>query len=245
MAVADIDDDGLLDIVIRHLGNKRGDHRQVRILFQDDLSANDWTLKSIPNDPREGLAIGDIDGDGQLDLLLNGFWLQGPSNPRTGTWQRYNIDPTFYAQPDQDLNNATKNALEDLDGDGDLDAVIATAEGATGKLAIFFNDGSPTNGGWTEVTLEPDVSGFHQAELGDIDGDGDLDVMTGKGFGSGGIYVYYLDGQNFERQTVTTNEGLYSGKLGDLDGDDDLDGVGPSGYRKPLYWHENETEAPD
>ena len=236
MVVRDFDGDGKLDVAVRHLGDNGGDHRQVRILFQNSLT--DWTLKSIPNAPREGLAAGDIDGDGRLDLLLNGFWLRSPANPRTGTWTRYDIDATFFGQPDSGLNNAAKNALADLDGDGDLDAVIFTAEGAAGKGAYYLNDGSPLNGGWVETTLEPGLTGFHQAEVGDLDGDGDLDIMSGNGFGANGVYVYHLEGGAFvERETVTTAQGLYFGKLGDLDGDGDLDIVGPTRYAQRLYVH--------
>ncbi len=80
---------------------------------------------------------------------------------------------------------------------------------------------------------------MHQAELGDIDLDGDLDVMNGYAFGQTGVYAYLLNGTSFQKNAVTTLQGIYFGKLADLDGDGDLDIVGASTYGGPLYVYLN------
>jgi hypothetical protein len=233
MAIDDVDGDGKLDVVIRHLGVNR-----VRILFQNSLPGN-WTVVTLAVPPREGLSIADLDGDGRKDLLLNGFWLAAPAQPRTGEWLPFNIDTMFYTQPDSGLNNAAKTGVGDIDKDGRIDVVISTAEGATGKFAWYRNPGNPRVNGWTAHVLEANSTGMHQAELGDIDLDGDLDVMNGYAFGQTGVRVYLLNGASFEKKTVTNLQGLYFGKLADLDGDGDLDIVGATTYAGQLYVYLN------
>jgi hypothetical protein len=234
MAIDDVDGDGRADVVIRHLGVNR-----VRILFQNSLPGN-WTAVTLPVPPREGLSIADLDGDGRKDLLLNGFWLAAPAQPRTGEWLPFNIDTTFYTQPDSGLNNAAKTGVGDIDRDGLLDVVISTAEGAAGRFAWYRNPGNPRSSGWAMHVLEAASTGMHQAELGDIDLDGDLDVMNGSAFGQTGVRVYLLNGPSVEKRTVTNLQGLYFGKLADLDGDGDLDIVGATGYARALYVYLNQ-----
>ena len=237
MVIEDLDNDGRLDIVARHIGTNK-----VRILFQNSLTS--WTLKTIDVKPREGLSVADFDNDGRKDLLLNGFWLASPANPRTDTWLEFSIDSVFYTQPDSGLNNAAKTSVADIDGDGRIDAVIATAEGATGKLAWYKNPGNPRTQAWIVNTLESSVTGMHQAELGDVDLDGDLDVMGGLAFGQTGVFNYLLQGTSFAKNTVTTSQGLYYGKLADLDADGDLDIVGSTTYASQVYVYKNLLRTP-
>ena len=94
LSIDDIDLDGKADVVVRNPGLS-----SVRVMFQSS-SPSSWTLVTIPVAPGEGLSIADLDGDGKKDLLLNGFWLAAPPDPRTGTWLSFPIDPAFSSQPD-------------------------------------------------------------------------------------------------------------------------------------------------
>ncbi len=238
MAVADLDGDGNLDVVVRHLEQDR-----VRLLFQNSLT--DWELVTIDVLPREGLSVGDLDADGRPDIVLNGFWLHSPESPRTGSWTQYSIDSAYYNQPDQGLNNAAKTAIADINSDGIPDVVIASAEGQAAGLAWYENPGDPKVDSWIKRELDPLLGNTHQAEVGDIDLDGDLDVLTGEAFGNTGIHVFYIKTPEFDREQVNDQHGLYFGKLADLDADGDLDVVGPNAYTEQLMVYKNQLNLPD
>jgi hypothetical protein len=238
MVVTDIDADGKHDIAIRHLDNRR-----VRILFQDSWATNTWTLKTIDVDPREGLAVADLDGDNKKDLLLNGFWLKQPaSNPRGGTWTRYEIDAAFNTQDDTGLNNAARTETGQFNTSGLTDALISGAEGQSTTFSLYLNPGTPTSTAWTEVVLEANSgTGMHNAIVGDVNGDGQLEVLNGFAFGSTGVRAYYLNtnGTLNSTQVITTAQGLYTGALGNFDGSGRFSLMGANTYNGQVYFYRN------
>jgi len=161
----------------------------------------------------QAVALGDVDGDGDLDayVVRNGarstVWL----NDGTGT----------FSDSGQSLGSSYSwaVALGDLDGDGDLDACVGNyGQGNT----VWLNDGAGT---FSDSGQSLDSSDTYAVALGDVDGDGDLDAVTGNDVG--------------QANRVWLNDGAgtfsYSGRslgfrdtrgiaLGDLDGDGDLDG---------------------
>jgi hypothetical protein len=125
-------------------------------------------------------------------------------------------------------------ALADLDGDGDLDAVFASggayyAPGDAAPMALYLNDG---HGAFTESNATA-VGGFtgrlRQVAIGDIDGDGDNDIVAPDSWAMQDDAVFVNDGQNpptFADQGVArlgTKSRAGAVRLGDLDGDGDLD----------------------
>ena len=42
--------------------------------------------------------VGDLDGDQDPDLVLNGFWLETPADPRIGTYAQHTIDEKWFTQ---------------------------------------------------------------------------------------------------------------------------------------------------
>jgi hypothetical protein len=233
MELGDLDGDGKLDVVVRAL-----DPNQLQIYFQDSKSS--WTQKVIDSKPfgptGEGFALGQIDGAGQLDISICGHWLRAPTKPRTGSYTSFTIDAQY-----KTINANVKEAIGDIDGDGRADVLISPAEGyrngANHDLAWYKGPTNPSSStSWKKTVLRSNFNGGHTARLVDIDGDNDLDVVSGVAWSSWGqtrsITIYYnLGGGTFgNAQTVVTGKGLYSGVVRDLGADGDLDIIGQDYY---------------
>lgn len=174
-------------------------------MFQDQTTAR---LPGPNNDYTNQATIGDIDGDGDLDLLLaNGgnFFSQGPPqimrvliNDGTGVFTDESAARTG------NLAGTYRGVeLGDADGDGDLDIILA--HDFNELPALLINDG---NGFFTDGTSQlPQITlGSSRAQFGDIDNDGDLDIYINSGganrFGCGQNRIYINDGDgNFTDET--------------------------------------------
>ena len=118
-----------------------------------------------------GVAVGDVDGDGWVDLYFCG--LDGPNvlYKNLGNWKFKDITAEAgVACPDR---FSTGTTFADIDGDGDLDLLVAALGGPN---ACFLNDGA---GKFSEATAAVGLTsrmGAASMALADIEGDGDLDL---------------------------------------------------------------------
>lgn len=163
-----------------------------------------------------GLQFADLDSDGDRDLVFGA--LTGP----TGWFE--NTGSGFSTRHDLYVNGASDSAINDMDGDGDLDVVISNDR--FGMVGWFQNGG---NGSFSSIKILNSVVGHaSDVELGDIDGDGDLDIAASSpsdhrigwfanidGFGQFGPFTNIATGL-IRARTV---------RLGDVDADGDLDAV--------------------
>ena len=76
----------------------------------------------------EGGTLGDLDQDGDPDIILNGRWFETPDDARTGLYKEHNIDAKWYHDQLTWRKFATMVQVGDMDGNGRMDAVIAHSE---------------------------------------------------------------------------------------------------------------------
>ena len=180
-------------------------------------------------------ALGDLDGDGDLDLVVGnsidlaartGAELVFFRNEGTPTAPDLRLETRTLADLDGHFSAAP--ALGDLDGDGDLDLVVG---GFDGTLRVFLNDGAAafTPADAAALGLGADLGQNSSPALGDLDGDGDPDLVVGESAGT--LNFFRNDGTASAPAFTLVDErfaGLDAGMrsapaLADLDGDGDPD----------------------
>jgi len=235
LRIIDMDGDGLLDIIERTWSSERV------VVSLQNADINTWTTRAFDTGETgkpEGISAGDIDGDGENEIVLSGVYWDNPGGWRTGDPIEYSIDTEF-------LQEEVKSAVGDIDNDGDNDVYMGSCEGNYKYLAWYENTGDDGTGGTNFVKhiIKDNTGKYHMVELIDIDFDGDLDLATGKSFGDDGCVIFYNEngGATWTESVYDPNGNLYTGVVADLDADGDYDIVGPDRFNDPVYYYINET----
>ena len=182
-----------------------------------------------------GVAVGDVDGDGDLDALS----ASGVDDKIA--WYENDGNGVFVEQiVSFSADNPRSVTVGDLDGDGDLDVV--SASGNDDKIAWYENDGG-VDPAFTDHTISTNANSGRMVAVGDLDGDGDLDIASASEFDNK-IAWYENDGNTdptFTEFVISTQIIDAIGvAMGDLDGDGDLDIVSAARSYN-LAWFENEN----
>jgi hypothetical protein len=164
------------------------------------------------------VAIGDLDGDGHLDLAVTSNSLDSDDSVSVVSVLLNNGDGTFQAPVNYSAAPIPVSvAIGDLDGDGDLDL---TATGGF-YVSVLLNNGDGT----FQAPVIYELWGvITSVAIGDLDGDGDLDLAVAK-FVDRDVSVLLGNGDGTFQAPVhyNFNLGVWFVAMGDLDGDGDLD----------------------
>lgn len=165
--------------------------------------------------------VGDFDNDGDIDLVTHQRFNHRRTEFVSSVW--FNDGNGGFTQGTQEFGTGGRAVVGDLNGNGYLDLLLYRESGNQ----VWLNDGM---GQFTQgdVFVTPDDDSFFDGnliELGDIDGDGDLDAFIS--FSYGRKEVWLNDGNaSFTRHAVNANnDPAYAIVMGDIDGDGDLDTV--------------------
>jgi len=235
--------------------------------FQGSLSADDWFGWSTAG-------IGDLDGDGVLDVAVGAPLDDDGSGDNTGAiWILFlNTDGTVRdhqkisdsegkfegsVEADDQFGRSV-TAVGDIDGDGIIDLAVGAPfddDGVgenRGAVWILFmhTDGkvrdyqkiSASSGRFEGTLTVEDAFGWSVAAIGDVDGDGFIDLAVGAprdddgpGADAGAVWILFLrdDGKVRDHQKISDDKGAFKGSLGNGDwfgasiaSPDDLDGDG-------------------
>jgi hypothetical protein len=192
---------------------------------------------SNPND----VEVIDVDDDGDNDFIVTGAksgdvqWFETPDDPLQTTWNIYNIDSS--------TGQAWEVAIGDIDMDGDFDLAVTSHTGNTwnptsaGKVVWFEHPDTNVKAvnSWKKHIVDDKIFSPYGVDIGDIDGDGDNDIVVAAEEESKIYYYRNTDGNGtfnnvndkFELQTGVSYAAPL--KLVDLDMDNDLDVVSASG----------------
>ncbi len=213
--VADIDGDGDMEVLI-------GGGQSLRVFHHDGTVVAGFPV-SVGGHATQTAAIADIDEDDEVEIVIAGqrsqlYVYKGDGTLKSGWPQSLGDDDGAACSP----------ALADLDGDGDLEIAIGTFRDLNGnngyipaRFYVFHHDGTIYEG-WPVDSVDH-FSVSSTPAIGDLDGDGDLEIVVG-GRDSHNLWAFNADATIVPGWPVHVS-GLVesSPTLADIDGDDDLE----------------------
>ncbi len=188
----DYDNDGDIDLFV-NAGFEDGVGTRFSKMFENNNG--NFTEKDLGLIPKGyGSAVwGDYNGDGFLDLLLNGDGYLGSGEDNDGVYRLYrningvfDIATTFEFYRQNSTGDGAKFA--DWDNDGDLDVIITGWNGSRQATDIYLSAG----GVFTPYSSNENIPGVSEGsiEVADVDNDRDLDLIitgfSGNEFNGGG-----------------------------------------------------------
>ncbi len=251
--LVDLNGDGDNDILASGFGSYVGATYGIgsKLVWYAGDGEGNFGIEQLITDTYNGLSglfVGTIDAGTTPDIAITSsvdnqvIWF---SNDGSGS---FTLDPI-----DNTLSTPGVVNMKDIDNDGDLDALVATAIYGGDVLEIFENDLVP--GGTVAfaplATVATGKVGFFNATFEDLDGDSNLDILaTEISFGggpSGNLYWYEDNGSGYTETTfVTTTNNPSVAQAKDLDNDGLVDIILSSGALDDvidLVWFKNNGDG--
>lgn len=219
-----------------------GDGNIYSFQIPDDPDTTPWKRTLVAaNTSDEGIGLGDIDNDGDLDIAA-GRRAEGASEPLVMVVY---LNPGDGSErwPSQEIGNSNhpidRVEIADLNGDGRADVVVAEERypGLAPDANLFWFE-QPASGEWARRRVVTQYS-MNNLDVADMDEDGDIDLITAEHKGPRlELQLWENDGSGqFTKQVLDVGKENHLGtQLADLDGDGDLDLVG-AGWDEFSFMH--------
>ncbi len=219
-AFADVDGDGDQDLIFT--GNTGNGY--TAMLYHNDGKGIFYREQELTGVLRGTSSFADVDGDGDQDLLIAGY-----TGSSASTVLYSNNGSGQFTESSAEIMDmaVSSSSFADVDGDGDLDLVINGNDGESIFSAVsklYLNDGSGLFNEKTDISMTG--AGQGACCFGDVDGDGDPDLVTsGMGFPPLHSTLYKNDGSGNFSAASADLKAIFDGtnNFCDIDEDGDLD----------------------
>ena len=240
VALGDVDGGGLPELIAGNAGEQTFFYRNdgAPDLFDGGSGIN---IGPDTHDTR-AIAVGDVDKDGDLDVVAGNFGQKNRLYLNNGTVNPF--DGVVGIDITSDAHNTTSVALGDVNGDTFPDLVVGNA-GQPNRLYLNNQTGNPFTAG---TNISGDAHDTRAIALGDMNGDLRLDVVAGNSGSTNRLYLNDGSGDPFDtlagKDISGDTDDTRAVAVGDVNGDGDLDLVaGNSGATNRLYLN-NQTSDP-
>ncbi len=215
LLVEDIDGDGRPELYVWN----QGSGTLFGVPLPDDPYASPWPDVGavVTGVNTQGLAAGDVDGDGRPELIAGLSWYRPTSQ---GEWERHVFSDEF---------ESPRLAVGDFDGDGRAEIAVCETDGTPvgrtyGRLAVL-KPGSDPEGIWEAEVLHDRLLDPHSLQVADFDGDGRLDIYVGD-MGAGdwlhphppAQLIFLNRGDRWEEHVIDSGVGTHEAQAIELDG---------------------------
>lgn len=234
----DINGDGDLEIIIGSIEGSP-DCATVSIWHHDGTTFDGWpqmiTDYSYSTIEFSSPAVGDIDADGDVEIIVG---IKGVIDENNGgyiyAWHHNGqLVNGWPVSTGLGLGVRASPALGDLDGNGDLEIIVA----GCGNIWALHHDGSNVNGWPKKINYQ-----IREQSLADIDQDGELEVLSGS-MQNELVYVWNDDGTLLDGWPQKVNDSVVgSPSVGDISGDEHLEVIVSAD--KLYAWYYNGTIVP-
>ncbi len=232
-SLVDIDRDGDLDWVVGQAG---------KMWWFEYVAADQWIQHDMGAGAKTdvGGCAFDIDGDGWIDQVSGTAWYRNTGQPRTELFERY----------DNGAISCHDNVAADIDADGRLDVIACSNASGQVTIAWYAIPDDPKQK-WIEHRIGDGIhGGVDPRGVGDLDGDGDNDVVRGD------VWFENVDGKGKrwqEHKSLTPPGGSRPDRFGlaikawvcdlDVDGDSDIVQAEADTVDGRVFWFENREKG--
>jgi hypothetical protein len=227
--LTDLDGDGVPELLIDRWWPDRP-LTVIRIKPGKDGAMPAFTPFDLGDHNGHGMAVGDVNGDGRKDVVVQHGWYEAPEDRWAGKWKYHKAFNLEHV--------SLPFLVVDLTGDGKSDIIVGQGH----DYGLMWFEQGPVKDGeitWTRHEIDREISQLHCLAWGDLDGDGKPELITGKRWrpqadndpGAADPicllrYIWNSKTKAFTRDVISWDEGIGTGmqiQLVDLDGDKRLD----------------------